>query len=557
MRKDRFSAGAARLRGRLALLCALALLFSGLPARAEADADFLRAVEEYNEREDAEAEAAQAAAEEALSAPVNLSYGDITIGYVAQAGVPVNPVLCTERDLVSLNQLVFESVVELDENLHPVPLLADSWSADGRTWTFKLRSGILFHTGEELVADDVVASYEALSQEDGNPYASRLRLIEAMEATDAFTLTVRARYSGMITLYAMTFPVIQRGTLSDDLPRGTGPYWYIAYEQDRAIRLERNPIWWKLQPAVASVVGVYFSDTADALEALRTGVIDTFGTRSASAAINRKLSGLAFMDYSTCTYEALIPNLSSESVMSDVRIRKAVMYAIDRTTLVENAYLGMGQQSEVPVVPGSWIYESQSAVYNYSPERALQLLRDAGWKGLTDEVMLSRMVEGYMLQDLRVNIYTYDETQSSVRSNAAQQIAQNLRTVGIDARVTVTSRTATVKAIREGECDLALVAMNLSEAPNLTALFVEGGSLNLSGFSSEALTRLVNATLAAATEDEFRKAFSELQLYVADQLPIMGLVFRTGTLLSSRPLGGLTGIRESDMLRGLEFVTEE
>ena len=539
-----------RLYLALSLLLAACLLLNGW-ALGEADEDFMRAIEEYNERDAEEAAAAQVA-------EADMSHGDVTVGYVAQTGAAVNPLACAERDLVSLNQLVFESVVELDEDLRPAPLLADSWTADGRTWTFKLRSGILFHTGEELVAEDVVATFELFKQAPSeNPYASRLRLIESIEAQDPFTLTVKARYSGMITLYGMTFPVMQRNTLENPLPRGTGPYWYIGYVEDSAIRLERNPLWWKVQPAVSSVVGLRFEDTAAALEALRTGVIDTFGTRSASAAINRKLSDLAFMDYTTCTYEALVPNLNSASVMADVRIRRAVMYAIDRTTLVENAYLGMGQQSEVPVIPGSWLYESQSAVYNYSPERALQLLREAGWSNLTDDVMLSRLTDGNMLRDLRVHIYTYDESQSHVRSNAAQIIAQNLRAVGITATVTVGSRQGTVNAIRNGECDLALVSMNLSEVPNLTPLLSDGGSLNLSGFASEALTRLLNATISAASEDEFTKAFSELQLYVADELPLMGLLFRTGTLLSSRPMGGLTGIRESDMLRGLEFVAEE
>lgn len=525
-------------------------------ALSEADEDFMRAVEEQNER-NAEAAAAAQAAEE-IPVEADMTRGDVTIGYVAAEGAQLNPLLCTERDLVSLNQLVFESVVELDENLQPAPMLADSWTVNGRIWTFKLRSGVLFHTGEEMLAADVEASFNQFKQASSdNPYASRLRIIDSMEATDAFTLTVKSKYSGLITLYAMTFPVMQRNTIADDLPRGTGPYWYIDYQQDTAVRLERNPIWWKLQPAITSVVGLRFADTSDALEALSTGIIDTFGTRSASAAINRKLSSLTFMDFTTCTYEALIPNLTGNSVMSDVRLRRAVMYAIDRTTLVENAYLGMAQQSEVPVVPGSWIYESQSAIYNYSPERALQLLREAGWNNLTDEVMLSRLTDGYMLSDLKLSIYCYDESQSTVRSSAAQQIAQNLRTVGIDATVRITDRQTAVKAVRNGECDLALVAMNLSELPNLMPMFTDGGSLNLSGYTSDELTDKVKWTMSAPTEDDFRKAFSDLQLYVAEELPMMGLLFRTGTLLSTRSLGGLTGIRESDMLRGLEFVAEE
>ena len=59
----------------------------------------------------------------------------------------------------------------------------------------------------------------------------------------------------------------------------------------------------------------------------------------------------------------LLPNLSDQSVMSDVNVRKAVMYAMDRSAIVSSAYLDMAIQSEVPVLPGTWLYESQSAVF--------------------------------------------------------------------------------------------------------------------------------------------------------------------------------------------------
>jgi len=217
MRRSRSSK--AGLKVLTVLICALLLGVQPLAACAEVADDFLEALDDFE---------AQAALDEAAS--INMSYGDITMGYVAQAGAWLNPLMCTERDLVSLNQLVFESVVELDENMQPVPLLADSWTLEEKTWTFKLRSGITFHSGEEMVAMDVLESYNMFVQtSDDNPYRLRLKLINSMEVVDAFTLKVEAKYPGLITLYAMTFPVMQRNTLTDNLPRGTGPYWYINY----------------------------------------------------------------------------------------------------------------------------------------------------------------------------------------------------------------------------------------------------------------------------------------------------------------------------------------
>ena len=480
---------------------------------------------------------------------------DLVIGYLASDGAELNPLYCTERDLISVNQLVFESVVDLDETQKPVPLLADSWTVEGNVWTFTMRSGVQFHNGLECLAQDVVASYEAiLAVGETNPYYGRLSLIDSMSAPDAYTLEVVSNYPGMITLYAMTFPVMERTTLADPLPRGTGPYWYISYTEGVSFRLERNPLWWKQQPSIESIAGVCCYTTAEGLEALQTGTIDTFSTRSYSAAFNRRLSDLTAVDYSTFSYEMLIPNLSSSSPMSDVRVRQAVMYAIDRSTLISNAYLDMAQQSEVPIVPGTWLYESRSAVYYYSPERALQLLNEAGWSNLTGSSMLSRLGSDGLLDDLEVRIITYTDSIYSVRKNAAEQIAANLNAVGIKTTVLSGTYSQVADAMERGRYDLALVGVNLSEVPNLRPLFAQDGSLNLTGAHTDQIAQLLRATHYAVTEDEMLQAYSELQLYLVETLPIMGIGFRTGTVLSTRSMAGLTSNREYDVFDGLEFV---
>lgn len=536
-RRKRSRAG---LRRALAMLLAAALLSAGALAEANPEDTFAEEARQFL--------AESGGAQDAASA-------DLVVGYLAADAGDINPIYCNERDMISINQLVFESVVELDDTQKPVPLLADSWTVEGNVWTFRMRSGVQFHNGLECLAQDVVASYEALrAAGDSNPYAGRLSLISSMTAVDAYTLEVTANQTGMITLYAMTFPVMERSTLADPLPRGTGPYWYISYTPGVSVRLERNPLWWKQAPEIESVVGLCYYTTAEALEALQTGEIDAFSTRSYSAAFNRRLSNIVATDYSTASYELLVPNLSASSPLSDVRVRRAVMYAIDRATLVSNAYLEMAQQSEVPIVPGTWLYESQSAVYTYSPERALQLLNEAGWTNLTGTAKLSRLGDDGLVEDLEIRIITYTDSLSSVRTNAAEQIAANLNALGIQTTVLSGTIDQVSDAMDRGRFDLALMGVNLSEVPNLRPLLSEEGSVNLSGAYNAEMEALLDATFSAATEEEMLQAYSALQLYIVENLPIMGLVFRTGSVLSTRSLAGLRGTRENDVYNGLEFV---
>lgn len=484
----------------------------------------------------------------------DLTSGDVTIGYLAASGAYLNPFYCTERDMLSIDSLVYESLFELDGNMEPQAVLADDWTQDGKTWVIKIRSGIICHNGIELVAQDVVDSYSAYKKAgENNPYYGRLSLISSMEATDSFEVTVTGKYSGMLTLYALTFPIVQRGTIQSELPMGSGPYWFVGFEKDTAVRLEANPFWWKQQPAVKSVVFRHYWDVSDELTALQSGEIGMFQTRSTSAALTKKLSYATSLDYATFTYEMLVPNLSG--AMADVNLRKAVMYAIDYNTLITNVYLDMAQQCEVPVQPGSWLYESRSAVYQYSPERALQYLYDAGWADQTGTGMLSKVEDG-MLKYITIEIITYNDVASNVRENAAEQIVKNLRAIGIDASVSILEKSEVSKKLKNGNFDLALVAVNLSEVPNLVPLLAKDGAINYAGVNSDEVQNLLAATLTAATEADLKSAFSDLELYIVENLPVMGVCFRTGMVLSTRALAGFTGTRESDAYNGMEFLEE-
>ena len=496
-------------------------------------------------------------AEQTYVAPSINMDADICLGYVAELNCEINPFVCNSRDLVSLNQLVFESVVELDEEGKPAPLLADSWSVEDKKWTFKLREGVVFHNGISFTAYEVVASYQRfLLAGEGNPYYTRLQMINSMEAADDLTLVVNSKYSGYITLYAMTFPVVQSGTLDDSMPRGTGPYWYTQYAPGSGVRLEANPLWWKKDPQIHSIAAVNYANSGDALEALQTNQINMLCTQSSHAAFARKMSERTGMDYVTNVYEMLVPNLDDTSVMSDLRMRQAVMYAIDRSALADKAYLGMAIQCEVPVNPSTWLYESQSAVFYYSPERAMQLITGCGWQDLDGDGILNQ-VDGVILKDLEIDLVTYNEPTNSIRENAADMIADYLKTVGVKVNVRVASKSRTLQRIKEKDYDIALVGVQLSDVPDVASILQKGGALNLNKYSSDSMETLIGQITQDASDSALRSTLSAIQMSVVDDLPVLGLLFRTGSVLSRRSLAGLSGISASNMLNGIEFMQSE
>ena len=496
--------------------------------------------------------------EELEAMKADMVNADLTIGYIDPGYLTLSPVNCSDWDLVSANQLIYESVVDFDENMKPVPMLADNWTHEGKTWTFNLRSGIQFHNGYELSAYDVVRSYQTLNMAGPeNPYYARLQMISSMEASDIYVLTVDAKNSSLLTLYAMTFPLMQYETLCDEMPRGTGPYWYIQHDEEGTIRLEANPLWWKQQPEVKSILLRKYDVAGDAIEAIRTNEIDMVSTTSPKASLSRRLSGLTSMDYPTLTYEMLIPNLSeSSSILSDLNVRQAVMYALDRSILASNGYLDMAIQCEVPLVPTSWLYESQSAIYYYSPERALQLMQNSGWVDMTGDGTLNKR-NGIMLIEPSIRLVTYNESTNSIRENAAYLIKEYLDAVGFNVRVSVLSKERAREAVRSHDYDLALFGVNLSEVPDISAILETKGALNYNRYSNEEMDQLIARARSATDEATLQKVYSDIQMTVVRRLPIMGLLFRTGTVLSTRSIGGLNNLRAYDNFNGLEFLKME
>jgi len=535
---------------RLFCLCALALLLAGCASRGDTQAVIL--ITPAPTLEPVVTVAPPSAGDGAQTARVTLN-----VGYVAEQGSSLHPLRSQSRDLIGLDRLVFESVVDLDETRSPVAQLCGRWEYDAadKAWYFYLRDGIVFHDGSPLTAYDVVASYEDIViNSQTSPYYTRVRYINDMQAVDDLTVRVMPGSYGYMTLYAMTFPVVQRNSLDAQYPKGTGPYWYVSFNDWGLLRLEANPLWWKRQPEINSVNCKRYNTIADAMEAFTTGQIEMLATRSSSASLSRQLSDRVTMDYTTLTWECLVPDLRG-SILSDVRVREALMYAIDRTSLGSTVYLGMVQESEVPVIPGSWLYETQSARYNYSPERALQLLYDAGWIDSNGDGILDRVNEG-LWEDLEFDLITYDEPTTSSRSKAAGLIASQLGRIGVRVNVKTTTRSKVLKAFNgDDDFGLALVGFNLSTLPDLTYLLGTRGSGNCSRYDSEKMNDLLKRARAAQTADELRALMSDIQLLVVDDLPVLGLFFRSGTLISKVNIGGLSGIREDHLLRGIEYLS--
>ena len=152
---------------------------------------------------------------------------------------------------------------------------------------------------------------------------------------------------------------------------------------------------------------------------------------------------------------------------------------------------------------------------------------------------------------------TYNEPTNSIRENAADMIADYLKTVGVKVNVRVASKSRTLQRIKEKDYDIALVGVQLSDVPGVASILQKGGALNLNKYSSDSMETLIGQITQDASDSALRSTLSAIQMSVVDDLPVLGLLFRTGSVLSRRSLAGLSGISASNMLNGIEFMQSE
>ncbi len=316
---------------------------------------------------------------------------------------------------------IFSGLVTLDTNLQVQPDLAAGWevSEDGMVYTFYLHKNGVFHDGKAVTADDVIYSWEratdpATESETARTYlgditgaaeklAGQTDRISGLRAIDEHTLEVRLADPVIPFLaklaYPVTFVVDQENVREDDWehqPNGTGPFTLQTWRDDDLLVMARNDLYYG-EPARASHV-VYDLGPGLSMAMYETGEIDLVpvgtGTLDRVQDPNNPLSAELRTGPGMCTSTIGLDNRLAP--FDDVRVRQAFNYALDKERLIEtfsggNALVADG--SLPPGMPGYGGLDGDS--YRYDPQKARQLLADAGYANPADLGTLTYTTQGY------------------------------------------------------------------------------------------------------------------------------------------------------------------
>jgi len=281
---------------------------------------------------------------------------------------------------------VYETLVKIGQDGELEPLLAESWTvSDNRlVYDFQLRPDVTFSDGRPFNADDVVASFNRTQTDWLNAIAGGMSIIDHTEAIDDLHVRVTLKSPSNQWLLTLGTPAgaIFPADLNFDLATqaiGTGPFEVTNVSPGQHIVLTGRPDYWGGAPAMDQVTVRYLLDTSAAVNAFRAGEIDMM-VNLASGDQTRALEGTEGVQVvvGTSTGDVLWSFNNRRPPFDDVRVRQAFAYAVDRAAVLESVAAGYGTLVGAMVTPQDPFFEDLSELFPYDPERARELLAEAG-----------------------------------------------------------------------------------------------------------------------------------------------------------------------------------
>ncbi len=292
---------------------------------------------------------------------------------------------------------IYEGLTRIDRTGAVQPALAESWSVspNGLTYSFKLVAGVKFHDGTPFDCSVVQFSYgRAMAPDSVNAQKQLFEPIAGIACPDRFTAVVTLKRPSALFLFDMGWGdavmVSPKSAATDKTnPVGTGPFRFRQWVHGDRVELERNPDYWGSQPKLKAVTFKFVSDPSAATAAVLAGDIDAFPLFPAPEAIDQFRADKRFaVHVGTTEGKTIVALNNARKPFDDIRVRRALTYAIDRTQLIEAAQSGFGKPIGSHYVPTDPGYVDLTGTYPYDPAKAKALLAEAGVKPGTEITLM-------------------------------------------------------------------------------------------------------------------------------------------------------------------------
>lgn len=453
----------------------------------------------------------------------------------------LNPLYNTQANVQQALYLIFSPLINIQEDGTITGNLAESWviNEQGTVVTITLNEGIKWHDGNPLTTDDVLFTLDQIKKIDNSPYKIAVENIASVEKIDhtTFKIIYKQAFSGI--LQTLFFPVIPKHIYNVEgndslniIPVGSGPYVYESMTPLKNIILKSNSDYFKGKPNIQTVKINIIPDESSSLYAFKQGLIDVIytGVTDWGKYINSK--GSTAYEMVSNIYEFMGLNFS-KSLFQNEMIREALIYGIDRESIVHLYYLDHAVVTDTPVSPSSYLYDKTLEIKPYDKEKARLLLTQEGYEINKGTGIMEKNGVPFSFT-LLVNKENTD------RVKVAQQMQIMYKEVGIDMKIEEVEQESYIERIQNKQYDAFLGGWQLSYATDLSFALHSGSVTsgeNYVGYKDEQMDTLLRNAFTSSQTTVY-KDYQELQQYFMKKNPYISLYFKKSVMITNNEISG-------------------
>lgn len=497
-----------------------------LPTETPVPAEEPAVEEKSEEAAVSEETAADSGNTEETTAATPKAGGSITIAISQDLDQSLDPHTSTSAGKREIFFNIFEGLVKADPDGNFVPALAESFeiSDDATTFTFHIRKGVKFHNGADLTAEDVIYTLDKCrGTETGVPLLSAYAEIDTVTAIDDDTVEIKLKAPNIEYLAYLNTAIIPHDYADQEtFPIGTGPYKFKSRSVQENIVLEKFADYWGTPGYLDEVTFRIIENTDALVMALRSGSVDLSVHRIASD-VQEIGDEYELLESPTNLIQALYLNNAVEP-LNNLKVRQALNYAVnvEDVMLITNDGLGTPIGSSIYPSFGKYFMPELADAYPYNPEKAKELLTEAGYP------------DGFTLTITAPSNY-------AVHVNAAQVIAEQLKNVGIDAKINLVEWATWLSDVYQGRnFEATVVGFDASflTARALLERWISDNSKNMINFNNPEYDRVLKEAFAATNEEEQTALYKQAEKILSDDAANVYLMDPNDLTVISKKLDG-------------------
>lgn len=445
------------------------------------------------------------------------SGGDLDTLVVALPEAPVymDPHIQATVATFRVTTQMFDRLVQLDHNMQYVPKLAESWEVENETTTiFHLRKGVKFHNGEEMTAEDVKYSLERCIASDGVNY--NYLIIDRIEIVDDYTVKIITKEPfnallSRLTLDAASIVSKKAAESGEDFnahPVGTGPFKFVSWDIGGDVVLEAFEDYYGGAPQIKRLIFRTIPEAVNRTIGLETGEIGlAYDLDPTDMETVRNNENLQLLDSAGTSVWYLGSNCNNP-ILSDVRVRQAIAYAVNKEDFISITFGGSAAMAHNSMLyEGVFGYAPDTVTYDTNVEKAKELLAEAGY------------ADGFS-----TTLWCID-TQRFM--TGAVVIQDQLKKIGIDVEVKSMDNATFTQGVSAGEHDLFLAEKVAIDPDSMLRSMYHTEALGLSGnrsfWTSPEMDELLDRASTTIDQAESEELYREIQQILAEEVPVYPL----------------------------------